>query len=428
MRTIVVLVVLVVFSHLRAGDIPPNIVLIISDDHAWTDYGFMGHPHLMTPNLDRLAAESLTFSHGYVTSSLCCPSLASIITGLQPHRHKITSNDPFCPPGMSRKEFAASPAFTAGRERMNQHLEAVSTLPAILTRQGYLSLQTGKWWQGEFSRGGFTHGMTRGGRHGDAGLEIGRKTMQPISDFIATATAQKKPFLVWYAPLMPHDPHTPPQRLLDKYLPLAPSPHVARYWAMVEWFDETIGELLAIVDNSGQRQNTIIAYVADNGWIQDPASPRYAPRSKQSQYDTGLRTPIMLSWPGRITPMRDDSVISETDLLPTLLSCVGAPIPPGLDGIDVRDPTARAARKAVFGGVYTHDSRDLDDPLQSLRWRWGVSEGWKLILPDAVNEPEATVQLFNLAVDPLEQHDLATKDPERVAVLRRLINAWWPAR
>ncbi|HEX2751157.1 MAG TPA: sulfatase-like hydrolase/transferase, partial [Verrucomicrobiales bacterium] len=70
---------------------PPNIVMIISDDHAWTDYGFMGHPHIKTPNLDKLASQSLAFRRGYVPSSLCCPSLASLLTGLYPHQHRITS-------------------------------------------------------------------------------------------------------------------------------------------------------------------------------------------------------------------------------------------------------------------------------------------------------------------------------------------------
>lgn len=414
--------------HLSAGE-PPNVVLIVSDDHAWTDYGFIGHPHIKTPHLDRLAAESLTFTRGYVPASLCCPSLASIITGLQPHRHKVTSNDPPCPPGMARKDFYKSAAFTAGREHMNRHLEAVPTLPVMLKSHGYLSLQTGKWWQGHFSRGGFTHGMTTGGRHGDVGLDIGRKTMQPITDFIATATEQKKPFLVWYAPLMPHDPHTPPQRLLDKYLPLAPSVHVARYWAMVEWFDESIGELIATLEKTGQRQNTIIAYVADNGWIQDPAKPRYAPRSKQSQYDGGLRTPLMINWPGHVAAKRhDDIVVSSLDLVPTLLGCVGVPVPGGLDGIDLRDAAAVAARPAIFGACYTHDSKDLDVPAKNLRWRWGISGGWKLILPDATNEPGSTPQLFNLERDAMEQNDLASTHPEQVERLRGLIDGWWGGR
>ena len=134
--------------------------------------------------------------------------------------------------------------------------------------RSYLSLQTGKWWQGNFKRGGFTHGMTKGLRHGDEGLEIGRKTMQPIFDFISTAKSEQKPFMVWYAPMMPHDPHTPPERLLAKYRDKTPSLHVAKYWAMVEWFDETCGQLLDHLDQQGVADNTIVIYVTDNGWIQ----------------------------------------------------------------------------------------------------------------------------------------------------------------
>ncbi len=124
----------------------------------------------------------------------CCPSLASIITGLYPHQHKVTSNDPPLPPGMAARDFHASDAFRRGRERMNAHLDAVPTLPRMLGKLGYVSLQTGKWWQGDFRHGGFTEGMTHGDRHGDEGLDIGRKTMQPIYDFIATARARRSHF------------------------------------------------------------------------------------------------------------------------------------------------------------------------------------------------------------------------------------------
>src|SRR3954469_7563467 len=72
----------------------PNIILIISDDHAWTDYSFMGNKDVRTPNIDRLAAGGLTFTRGYVTPALCSPSLATILTGRYPHQHGITGNDP----------------------------------------------------------------------------------------------------------------------------------------------------------------------------------------------------------------------------------------------------------------------------------------------------------------------------------------------
>ncbi len=103
-----VLLLAICGGHLHAA--PPNVVLIISDDHAWTDYSFMGHPRVTTPRIDRLARASVTYTHGYVPSSLCCPSLASMITGLYPHQHKITSNDPALPPGMRASEFHNSAA------------------------------------------------------------------------------------------------------------------------------------------------------------------------------------------------------------------------------------------------------------------------------------------------------------------------------
>ena len=414
-----------------AAKAPPNIVLIISDDHAWTDYSFMGHEQIRTPNLDRLAEQSLVFPHGYVPSSLCCPSLASIVTGLYPHQHKITSNDPPLPAGMSRKDFLATPAFRDGREIMNRHLEAVPTLPRLFADAGYESLQTGKWWQGDFHRGGFTHGMTHGGRHGDDGLEIGRKTMQPIYDFIANERRNKHPFFVWYAPMMPHQPHNPPQRLLKKYEAVAPTLAVAKYWGMVEWFDETVGGLLTHLDNEGLTDNTIVVYVADNGWITNPQTGAFAPRSKQSQYDGGLRTPIMIRWPGHAKPGRSESLASSLDLAPTLLAAANLKPTPQMPGINLLDDKAVADRKAIFGECFTHHSKDLDQPAASLRWRWMISrehdDNWKLIVPDSSNEPESAVELYNLADDPFEERNLADKESGRVESMRSKINAWWAA-
>ena len=202
---------------------------------------------------------------------------------------------------------------------MNRFLEAVPTLPRLLGEQGYTSLQTGKWWQGDFRRGGFTQGMTHGERHGDDGLDIGRKTMQPIYDFIAEAKRAEKPFLVWYAPMMPHSPHTPPARLLNKYAPLADSPHVAAYWAMIEWFDESVGELLAHLDEQNLARDTIVVYLADNGWIQSTEGDRYAEKSKQSPYDGGLRTPILVRWPAKIKASTCETPVLSIDIMPTIL-------------------------------------------------------------------------------------------------------------
>jgi arylsulfatase A-like enzyme len=310
----------------QAEAAPPNIVVIVSDDQGSDDYGFRGHPHIRTPHLDRLAAESLTFDRGWVPTSVCCPSLATIITGLYPHQTKVTSNDPPAEPGTKNTARGSSQEMT---DRWNAMLDDLPTLPRLLAGSGYLSFQTGKWWHGDYTRGGFTHGMTKGSRHGDAGLDIGRKGLEPIEDFVATARRENKPFFVWYAPFMPHDPHTPPDRLFEKYKDAAPTPHVARYWAMCDWFDETCGELLAFLDREKLADDTIVIYVTDNGWLQHPDAERFAPKSKTSPYDFGHRTPIMIRWPGRVMPERSKDLASSIDIVPTVLDAVGIERPAG---------------------------------------------------------------------------------------------------
>lgn len=387
----------------------------------------MGHKQVSTPNLDKLAAQSLTFTHGYVPSSLCCPSLASLITGRYPHQHKITSNDPPIPAGMKAKGFQASPAFQQGRDQMNAFMDAQETLPRLLVKNGYLALQTGKWWQGDFKHGGFTHGMTKGGRHGDEGLDIGRKTMQPIYDFIGEAKQAQKPFFVWYAPMMPHDPHTPPKDLLDKYLKIQPNVHIAKYYAMIEWFDQTCGDLLNHLEKQAMAENTIVIYLADNGWIQDPTKPRYAAKSKQSPYDGGLRTPIMVRFPAQLKPKTIETPVISLDLLPTVLKLAGIGAPDQLPGIDLTDEAAVAARKSIQGEVFTHNSQDLNNPAASLRYRWIRQDNMKLIVPTKMESETADVgtELYDLKADPAETRNLATEKPDQVLQLSARLDEWW---
>jgi len=412
---------------LAAQAAPPNVVLIISDDQAWNDYGFMGHPHIQTPHLDRLAKESLAFRRGYDVSSLCCPSLATMITGRYPHQHLVMANDPPIPAGMKPREFQQSDAFKQGREVMVKHMQAWETIPSALGKAGYVSLQTGKWWLGPYSTAGFTHGMTHGGRHGDEGLEIGRKTMQPIYDFIGQAKKDAKPFFVWYAPMMPHDPHTPPERILAKYRGKTPSEHVAKYWAMVEWFDETIGELLGYLDRENLAKETIVLYLSDNGWIQSADKPQFAARSKQSPNEGGLRTPIMVRWPGHFAPKMSDVPVSELDLFPTILAACGVKPPGDLPGVNLADESAVAARKALYGECFTHNFVDLDKAAPNLRWRWILEDGWKLIVPAPQNE-KGEPELYHVTADPTEEKNLAATEPKRAEALRAKLDAWWAGK
>ncbi len=429
---------------------PPNVILILSDDQHWGDYGFMGHEHLRTPSLDRLAAESLVFTRGYVPSSLCCPSLASLITGRYPHEHLVVGNDPPESPDVPQKSPAGKAALEAGREQMTKHLEAWPTLPKLLGERGYTSFQTGKWWQGSFRRGGFDEGMTTGQRHGDEGLSIGRKSMEPVYDFVKRARAAEKPFFVWYAPMLPHTPHDPPAEFVEHYSSKTDSVHVARYWGNVERFDRTVGDLLGFLDTEKLSADTLVVYVTDNGWIQHVDQPWFAARSKLSPYDGGLRTPIMLRQPGTIAPARSEALASSLDIMPTILAACGVPVPAGLPGLNLLDAEKAAARKQLFGECYTHTLVDLDEPAKSLLWRWTVRRDgdhlWKLVEPvtarieggglpkhearkvDAESQARfarGEVELFDVAADPHEAKDLAATEADVVKDLQASLDAWW---
>lgn len=413
----------------------PNIVLILPDDHGWGDLGFMGHPVVRTPNIDTLASDSLLFTRGYVPTALCRPSLATIVTGLYPHQHGITGNDP-------GERFGS-----AGRAEMVAVFRRNATMMALLREKGYVSFQSGKWWEGSPLEHGFTSAMThgdpaRGGRHGDDGLNIGREGLKPIYDFIQGAA--RKPFFVWYAPFLPHTPHTPPARLLEKYQRFDRPLPMARYYAMIEWLDETVGELLGYIDRQGLRDNTLVVYLADNGWIQTAtgsAPDQVKTRGKLTPYEAGIRTPIAVRWPARVKPERNDRTLAGSiDIAPTILRAAGIEPPAAMVGLDLRDRRALARRHELFGSLSAHTSVDLHNPVRNLKYRYVIREdGWKLILP---HEPNRSVtltingltadwmslgpELFNVRDDPHETRNRVRERSRTVAELRALLDKWWP--
>ncbi len=395
----------------------PNIVLIISDDHAYNDYGFMGGKHVSTPHIDRMASESTLYTRGYATP-VCSPSLASLLTGLHPHQHGITGND--------------IKSDRTDRHTLSYRLfQNPLILPKALTEAGYLTMQTGKLWNMSYQQTGFTDGMTgTTSRHGGPGLDIGRKGMKPIFDFIEKSTTADKPFFVWYAPFLPHDPHNPPERLLKKYRGKGPTPEAEKYYAMVEWLDDTCGELDAFLEDKGLSENTMVLYLADNGWN---AERGYGDdRAKLSPYEIGIRTPFFVRWPGKIKPQRDDeTLVSIVDIVPTILDASGIKPPVPLPGINLMDGDALRARKTVFVESYTHDVVDIAHPAKSLMAAV-VIDGWhKLILPGlaAPDKPHASAptapELFDLKADPFEKNNLANERPDEVARLRALQDDFW---
>ena len=431
-RIMVLGLLLMVFNKSFSQSELPNIIFILSDDHAWTDYSFAGHPHIQTPNIDKLASEGLTFTRGYSTAPLCSPSLASIITGLYPQQHKITGNDPkFTFSGNRYNGEWQVERSKLYREYLNE-FQKQPTLPMLLKEKGYLSFQSGKWWGGHWSEGGFTHGMThgdptRGGRHGDEGLKIGREGMEPIFAFMDEAVEKKKPFFVWYAPFLPHSPHTPPDSLLQKYLPKAPTKTVAAYWAMVEWFDITIGQLENQLKKRGLEENTLVVYVTDNGWIQDPEKPNvYAPGSKQDPQDMGIRTPIIYKWPKKIKPKMDtENLASSIDMVTTALAAVGLKPLPTMPGINMLDEKAVANRKTIFSLDFTHDMVAVNEPEKSLESRMIITKTWKMIVPEKTNTAIKSVLLYDIVNDPKEEKNLASTTPKVVESLMKELDSWW---
>lgn len=415
---------------------PPNIVLILSDDQGYTDYGFMGHPEIETPSLDKLAKESALFRRGYVPTALCRPSLMTLITGLYSHQNLTTGNDPA---NTAANKAHAQKAGKDAKELLISHIDKTGSLPKWLKERGYVSHQSGKWWEGSYQRGGFTEGMTAGypnprGRHGDAGLKIGREGLDPVLDFIDRSVKDEKPFFVWYAPFMPHTPHTPPARLLEKYKAKGVHERIAKYYAMCEWFDETCGTLINHIDDSGIKENTLVFYICDNGWIQSEKGS-YAMRSKRSPNEHGTRTPIMFRWPGTIPALDRPELCSSIDFVPTVLAATGAAGPdefPGRNLLPELKSGKAIERETLFGESFAHDIADIQNPQASLLYRWVIKGDHKLLLtydgqPGKMKYPPTSgePQLYNLKLDPKEENNLASSNAERVTQLSELLNEWY---
>ena len=119
--------VLFSFASTAYSNDKPNVVLLLSDDQAWNDYSFMGHPHVKTPHIDKLANESVVFPRGYVPTALCRPSLMTLATGHYAHRHGVTGNDPS--PKYAERD---SPLYNVRRAQLISYIDEFDTLPKLL--------------------------------------------------------------------------------------------------------------------------------------------------------------------------------------------------------------------------------------------------------------------------------------------------------
>lgn len=389
----------------------PNIVLIIGDDLGWPDYGFMGSETAYTPNLDQLAEEGVVFPYAFNTSSTCRPSLLTLATGLQLVQVRATVGRRGDVPALSRNV-----------------IRAFHTLPGLLAAHGYAAFQGGKWWEGSYSAGGFTDGMTRGAdaaipSGGEESLKLGRETMQPLWDFLEEHKQQ--PFFVWFAPMLPHTPFDAPEEFMAHYTDAGAS---AYYLANVTRFDARVGELLARLEELGLRERTLVVYLSDNGWDAHSGGPPHVvlgdgARGKASVYELGFRTPLIFSMPGRLAPRSEAEIVSTVDLFPTLLGFAGVETPkdrPGRSLLPVLAGEIQPPRRLAFGGGFRWRSEDPELPFVEEPAWFARSKQWRLILYPRRNERE----LYRIDEDPFETTDLAEEHPLVAAALERKLRAW----
>ena len=442
-------------SSLCIGSAPkaerPNVVMILADDQSYRDFGFMGNDLVHTPNLDKLAKTSARYPKGYVPMSVCRPSLATLLTGLYPHQHGIHFNHP--PPGLRAMRRLTGEQYRQARATTDRMITRIPTLPRILARHGYACLQSGKHWEGNYKTAGFTAGMTQakpstrlgpitgtrkqaGGDwvahgNGDVGLTIGRETMKPIEDFVARHSGNR-PFMVWYAPFLPHTPFDAPKRFHDLYTGRRVPAHLRPYYAEIARFDETVGDLLEILRKYRAVDHTLIVFATDNGFRPDAAShERQDDRSKLSPFEDGIRTPILLRWPGKTKPADHLQLVGTTDLVPTILAAVGLAdeITRDMKGINLL-PSARGKKvlpnRPAFGAIYPNDATKLGDPASHVRARWVRWGNYKLIVSGRGTKllPSG---LFDLRSDPNETNNLIhdTNQRQRIDEMTRLLDQWW---
>ena len=283
----------------------PNIVLIIADDLGDGDLGCYGHPTIRTKNLDRLASEGVRFTSAFVTTSSCSPSRTSMFTGQYPHA--TGAEDLHVP-------------LPAGRE----------IFPSILAKNGYHTMYAGKLHLGSEGERQFHQ------------IDTGRiDTDSTIWKNIYNNRPKDKPFFLGIGFRDPHrpykhgaieDPTDPSQVVVPPYLADTPETReeLALYYDYSVRMDRNIGEILATLREEGLEDTTIVLFYSDNGMP--------FPRAKTSCYDSGIRTPMIIRWPGHVTAGSVcDSLMSTVDIAPTLLSIPGIDIPGSFQGLVMKE-------------------------------------------------------------------------------------------
>jgi arylsulfatase A len=456
MKRLLLFVTFCVFAPWCEATSPPNLLIILTDDQGWSSLGCYGSKKVPTPHLDRLATDGARFTDAYVMPQ-CTPTRAALLTGQHTARNGMWHVIPWYGLPWARM---TEPAF---REQLPREWP---TLPKVLLQAGYRTGMAGKWHLTTGADGDYTH-LRAGDAHGfDFVAPRGPGTQNEGDKWVDHLTDQTIAFIrecgerPWFFYLAHHTLHgvvSAPGALIKKHREAgAPETGMfnATYFAAIEHLDDSIGRLMAALDEMNQRENTLVLFLADNGGVDTnynlsgdrlviktqefDSAPLRA--GKGSPYEGGIRVPCLVRFPARVKAGQVITTpVQVTDWMPTLLAAAGVstgfqPVENGLktrstfDGLNLM-PLLRGEPLPVRP-LYFHM------PLYDLRWAATpcavIREGdWKLVehFGDSFDEtlryqPGRKLELFNLREDLGEANNLATQESSRAESMSAKLHTW----
>lgn len=363
---------------------PPNIVLILTDQQRWDSLGCYGNTFVSTPNVDRLASNGTVFQNAFTPYPVCTPARATMWTGLLPHEHGVIEN-------VYGIDDALGDAETVDR-----------TVFDGLRDAGYETAYFGKWHLGEGDPGLFDHydGFNSRGGHWEGAPPDRRYRPEVQTDACiawlrnrSRVGASKRPFMMVQSYYPPHNPFTAPKEFIDHYRER--SIPFAGYYGAVSALDAYTGRILDTLEELGLADDTIVVYYSDHG---ETFHYRRDSMHKFVCHDDAARVPFVVRDPTGSSPREVEPFIGLEDLTPTLLDWAGADVPGHLHGRSIA-PLMRGETANPRDAYYIQNHTNVTDREQ----RCIRTHEWKLILSD-----DGESELYDLVNDPEEELDMYT--------------------
>ncbi|MFN7922199.1 MAG: sulfatase-like hydrolase/transferase [Bryobacteraceae bacterium] len=423
----------------------PNFVIIVTDDQGAHDLGCYGARDLLTPEIDKLAASGARFTNWYSNAPVCAPSRAALMTGRYPARAGVSNNGQPLQPAQRTTASLLKPHGYATGLIGKWHLGDTSdTVPNSHGFDYFYGFHPGcvdfyshrfYWGEGGAARQVNFHSLFRNREEiFEDGEYLTDRITSEACGFIRRAAAQ--PFFLTVTYNAPHYPMHAPERYRLRF-PASMEEERRTYAAMIAAVDDGVGEIRRTLAQHGLLDDTMIAFIADNGATTEPrAGLRQQPATaghndpyrgfKFSLFDGGMHVPGILSWPGTIPAGQTIHELAMTmDLLPTVCAVAKAPIPGGykVDGSDIL-PVAAKRAASPHGSILWENGQQM-----AVR-----KDNWKLVLngnpfgrtPDEKKQltGEDAAFLTDLSVDPGETRNLRRAHPQVVDELTSMIHRW----